>query len=137
MRINRRTVRIEWGDCDPAGIVYFPRYLAFCDDSTAHLFESVGLSKREVLRKYDLVGVPMVDLRTRFLIPSRFCDEIVIESEIYEWGCSSFKVRHRLMRDTALAVESFETRVWTGRDPQHPEIIKSKPIPEEFRALFS
>ena len=26
MLINQRTVRIEWGDCDPGGIVYFPRY---------------------------------------------------------------------------------------------------------------
>lgn len=24
--INRRTIRIEWGDCDPAGIVFYPRY---------------------------------------------------------------------------------------------------------------
>ena len=26
-----RTVRIEWGDCDPAGIVYFPRYFEYFD----------------------------------------------------------------------------------------------------------
>ena len=26
MLINRRTIRIEWGDCDPAGIVFYPRY---------------------------------------------------------------------------------------------------------------
>lgn len=31
MLTNRRTVRIEWGDCDPAGIVYFPRYFAIFD----------------------------------------------------------------------------------------------------------
>ena len=26
MLVNTRFVRIEWGDCDPAGIVYYPRY---------------------------------------------------------------------------------------------------------------
>ena len=26
MLINRRTIRIEWGDCDPACIVFYPRY---------------------------------------------------------------------------------------------------------------
>ena len=28
MLTNSRTVRIEWGDCDPAGIVFYPRYFA-------------------------------------------------------------------------------------------------------------
>ncbi len=36
MLANTRTVRIEWGDCDPMGIVYFPRYLAIFDDCTTH-----------------------------------------------------------------------------------------------------
>src|SRR5262245_13444018 len=41
--VNRREVRIEWGDCDPANIVFYPRYFAFFDASTAYLFEAVGL----------------------------------------------------------------------------------------------
>lgn len=28
MYVNRRRVTIEWGDCDPAGIVFYPRYFA-------------------------------------------------------------------------------------------------------------
>ena len=39
MLVNTRTVRIEWGDCDPAGIVYYPRYLAFFDACTSALIE--------------------------------------------------------------------------------------------------
>lgn len=31
MLINRRTIRIEWGDCDPAGIVFYPRYFEWFD----------------------------------------------------------------------------------------------------------
>ena len=42
MLVNRRTVRIEWGDCDPAGIVFYPRYFAMFDASTSFLFEAVG-----------------------------------------------------------------------------------------------
>jgi len=38
MFLNRRSVTIEWGDCDPAGIVFFPRYFAMFDAGTAHLF---------------------------------------------------------------------------------------------------
>jgi len=40
MFMNRRTVRIEWGDCDPAGIVFYPRYMAMFDHSTVLLLEA-------------------------------------------------------------------------------------------------
>src|SRR5262245_66291895 len=46
MFTNRRTVRIESGDCDPAGIVVYPRYFAMFDHSTGPLLESpLGVDK--------------------------------------------------------------------------------------------
>ena len=43
---NTRTVRIEWGDCDPAGIIFYPRYFEIFDASTAMLFErALGMTK--------------------------------------------------------------------------------------------
>ena len=36
---NTRKVRIEWGDCDPAGIIFYPRYFDIFDASTALIFE--------------------------------------------------------------------------------------------------
>ena len=38
---NTRTVRIEWGDCDPAGIIFYPTYFKIFDNATAALFEAV------------------------------------------------------------------------------------------------
>jgi hypothetical protein len=35
MFVHRRDVQIQWGDCDPANIVYYPRYFAMFDDSTS------------------------------------------------------------------------------------------------------
>ena len=46
MLINIRQVEIEWGDCDAAGIVFYPRYFAMFDASTAYLFEkATGMKK--------------------------------------------------------------------------------------------
>ena len=39
MLTNSRIVRIEWQHCDPAGIVFYPRYFAMFDTSTTYLFE--------------------------------------------------------------------------------------------------
>jgi len=61
MFVNRRTVRIEWGDCDAAGIVFYPRYFAMFDASTHHLFEAAGWKKKELIREFAIIGTPMVD----------------------------------------------------------------------------
>jgi 4-hydroxybenzoyl-CoA thioesterase len=131
----KRTLRIEWGDCDPAGIVFYPRYFAYFDTSTTALFETaLGMSKFQFLKVYDIVGYPMVDTRARFLAPSRFGDEAVIETTISEIKRSSFNIAHHFIRRGELAVEGFETRVWAGRDPNDPDRIKSKPIPPDVVA---
>ncbi len=135
MLVNSREVEIEWGDCDAAGIVFYPRYFAMFDTSTTALFErALGMTKFEFLRAYDIVGYPMVDTRARFLEASRFGDETVIETTVAEIKRSSFKIIHRLLRHEELAIEGFETRVWAGRDPNDPERIKSKPIPPDVVA---
>jgi 4-hydroxybenzoyl-CoA thioesterase len=65
MFVNRRDVQIQWGDCDPANIVYYPRYFAMFDDSTSIMFEAAGYSKQDLIHKYGLVGIPMVDTRAK------------------------------------------------------------------------
>ena len=49
MFVHRRDVQIQWGDCDPANIVYYPRYFAMFDDSTSILFEASGYSKQDIV----------------------------------------------------------------------------------------
>jgi len=134
---NRKKIHIEWGDCDPAQIVYYPRYFAYFDACTAALFKKAGLSKREMLKTYQIVGIPMVDLRASFKVPSRFSDTVIVESEITKWGRSSFCVRHRLYNRNILAVECFEIRVWAALSATDPEKIESRPIPREVVARFS
>ena len=138
MLTNTRRLVIEWGDCDPAGIVFYPRYFAMFDASTATLFSSaLGMTKKAMLRHYDVVGFPMVDTRATFRAPCAFGDEVRIESAVTEFRRASFDVHHRLLRDDgALAVEGFETRVWVGRHPDKPDGIKALPIPEELVARF-
>jgi 4-hydroxybenzoyl-CoA thioesterase len=132
---NRRTVRIEWGDCDPAGIVFYPRYLAMFDHSTVLLLEAaLGCNKHELYKTYDFDGYPMVEARARFLIPTRYCDEVVIETTVTEVRRTSLHVRHSLLKDGALAVEGFESRVWVVRDKQRPGRFKPQPIPAEIVA---
>lgn len=137
MFVNRRDVQIQWGDCDPANIVYYPRYFAMFDDSTSTLFEVAGFSKQDLVRKYGLVGIPMVDARSKFYIPSTYGDWITIETKIESIKRSSFEVKHNVYKGEALAIEGFETRVLVGRDPVNPDKLKSAPFPPEMVAKFT
>src|SRR5690242_21675068 len=88
-----RKTRIEWGDCDPAGIIFFARYFEFFDVSTTMLVErALGMKKIDYLKAYDFSGHPLVETRARFLLPTRFGDEVAIETSVVGRGRSSFKI---------------------------------------------
>jgi 4-hydroxybenzoyl-CoA thioesterase len=138
MFVSRRTVTIEWGDCDAAGIVFYPRFFAMFDWSTATLFaNALGMGKPEILRRYKLGGIPMVDTRAKFYVPASFGDEVVIESRVEKFGRSSFNVYHRLLKGEALGAECWETRVWAGRDADDPARLRGVAIPDEVKAKFN
>jgi 4-hydroxybenzoyl-CoA thioesterase len=149
--ISRRKIAIEWGDCDPAQIVYFPRYFEYFDGCTTALFKKAGLRKDRMLKTYGILGIPLVDVRASFMAPSRLSEVVTVESEIMQWGRSSFVVRHRLFKSQSLfkqknknrlgkqilAVECLETRVWAVVSASDPEKIESQPVPREVREKFS
>lgn len=127
---NERTVKIEWGDCDPAGIVFYPRYFAMFDASTTALFErALGMTKYQFLKHYRFHGYPMLDTQARFVRPTRFGDSVTIRTEIVRLDKSSFEIAHWLSKDGELAVECSEKRVWVVQEAD--DRIKSQPIPDE------
>lgn len=131
MLVSRKKLLVEWGHCDPAGIVFFPQYLAWFDDCTTALFLDAGMAIQTLFKQHGVIGFPIVDLRARFLLPSKFGDELIAESTVTEFGKSSFVVRHQISRAGALVVEGFATRVWTGPDPNDASKMKSRPLPKE------
>lgn len=129
--VHRRQLTVEWGHCDPAGIIFNSRFFEYFDWSTALLFQAaLGLTKPEMQATYD-ADMPVIDARATFLKPARFGDVVEITSTIGEFRCSSFDVQHRLSNRGELAAEAQETRVWVGRTE-----LKSKPIPDEVVECF-
>jgi 4-hydroxybenzoyl-CoA thioesterase len=138
MLTNIRKTRIEWCDCDPAGIIFYPRYFEIFDTSTTALIErALGMNKIDYLKAYDFAGHPVVETRARFRLPTRYGDEVEIETALIECGRSSFKLRHRLSKAGKLAVEGSETRVWVAHPADHPKKLKSHPIPPEVLARLN
>src|SRR5262245_3663688 len=73
MLTNKRLIRVQWGDCDPAGIVFYPRYFEWFDASTILLFEkATGLTKIKMLEKYNGAGMALLEARAVFKVASHY-----------------------------------------------------------------
>jgi 4-hydroxybenzoyl-CoA thioesterase len=126
--------RIEWGDCDPAGIVFNPQFFRWFDHGTAMLYEAGGWPKPLMLEHFGAAGCPLVETRAVFRAACRYGDDVEITSEITDVGRSSFEIHHLLTRGDVLCVEGFEKRVWTVHDDERG--LRSAPIPDELVAIF-
>lgn len=137
MRTYRHHVVVHWGDTDPAKIVFYPNYFAWFDESTRMLFDSVGLDWDTLMATYAVPGLPIVEANARFLRPSLFRDEIVVESGISEWKDKTFRVTHTVFNRGERAVEGYEVRVWSQRRADDPNRLKAVPIPDAVRERFA
>ena len=128
-------VQVQWGDCDPAGIIFYPTYFRWFDSATWGLFAAVGYGAKRMRAEHR--AMPLVTAECEFRSPAEQQDRAEVRSRIARWGGKSFVVRHEVVRDdgTLLATGS-ETRVW-GRYASGPgSPLKGEPITEELRALF-
>jgi 4-hydroxybenzoyl-CoA thioesterase len=133
----RRQLTIEWGQCDPAGIVFNSRFFEMFDTSSWLLFEAaLGVKPHELAGTFDIVGVALVGAQANFRKPVKFGDVIEIASRISEFRRSSFDVEHLLTVGGELAVEGGESRVWAARDKDNPDKFTARAIPPEVIAKF-
>jgi len=137
MAFFKRTLRIEWGWCDPAGIVFAPRFIDMFSENTVQMFEFAGLPKKRQMRsEMNIAGYPLIDLTAKFLHPAAYGDDVTVESDAPEFGRSSFTIAHRIRLGDKLCVEGSEKRVWTVYDKAAPGGIKAAPVPDDIRRLF-
>jgi 4-hydroxybenzoyl-CoA thioesterase len=133
----RRQLTIDWGQCDPAGIVFNSRFFEMFDSNTWQMFQAaLGVRPRELEVAFGIMGIPLVDVRANFLKPVRFGDVVDVSSRVSEFRRSSFDVEHHLSINGELAVEGSETRVWAIRSKDDPEKIGGTVIPADVIAKF-
>ena len=136
MTPSRLDIVVDFADCDPARIVFYPRYFDWFDRSTERMFRDRGLPWARMFPDYKLAGVALVDASAKFMGPARFGDRITIETWVGEWRNKVFIVEHRVHNDGRVIVEGQEVRVWGLRDPNDPEGMRAGTIPAEIVARF-
>lgn len=133
----RRQLTVEWGQCDPAGIVFNSRFFEMFDTSTWLLFEAaLDVKPQDMARHFGIIGIALVDARANFLKPAKFGDVIEITSRVSEFRRSSFDVEHKITIGGELAVDGGESRVWAARNKDNPDKIDAVAIPAQVIARF-
>jgi 4-hydroxybenzoyl-CoA thioesterase len=126
-----RSVRIRFGHCDPAGIVFFPRYHelfnALVEDWVS---EGLGISYAELLGPRR-VGLPTVAQRTEFLAPSFMGDEVQLGLDLLRLGRSAFDLRLSCCSGPQWRVRMHTTLVCTSLVTH-----KAMPMPDDLRAAM-
>jgi 4-hydroxybenzoyl-CoA thioesterase len=135
--VNRRTIAIEFGDCDPARIVYYPNYFRWFDQGTHHLFAEAGFPLPRLAAERGLT-IPLVGASAEFKGPAVWGDRIVVESRVTRWGGKSFDIEHLVTHaDTgAVIAEGSETRVCVALDPADTKGMRGVAIPEDIKAAL-
>jgi 4-hydroxybenzoyl-CoA thioesterase len=134
--VSSYTVTVEWGDCDPAQIVFYPKYFEWFDAAMTWLLEAGGWSYVRLLEDFGIIGLPLAEASARFLRPSRFRQRLEIRSSVERWEERRFTVLHQAYRDDVLLLEGRETRICGKPYPDDPQRLLAVPIPPEFREAF-
>jgi 4-hydroxybenzoyl-CoA thioesterase len=129
-------VSVQFGDCDPAGIVFFPNFSRWMDASSLNFFVKCGVPTwRELVKTTGIIGTPLLEINTKFMRPATYGETLQIHTSVQEWRDKVFIQKHVVMRGDELLCEGLETRAFCIRPADAPERIKSIPIPADIKAL--
>jgi len=141
-RVIVYTVRVEFGDCDPARIVWFPNFFRWIDAASRHFFLQCGVPPwHETEKTMGLIGTPLVDTHAKFVKTASYGDTLDIHTSVAEWRDKSFVQRYRILRKNQdgtvdLIMECDEVRIFAAHR-EDGKGIRAIPIPADIKALCS
>ena len=136
------TQKVEFGDCDPARIVWFPNFFRWIDAASRHFFIECGVPPWHVTEQTrGIIGTPLVDTHAKFIKTASYGDVMHIHTCVAEWRGKSFVQRYVVRResiegDTSGAdaiMECDEVRIFAGR--REDGALRALPVPDDIRKL--
>lgn len=102
------TFMIQFGDTDPAGIVYYPNYYRWMDAATHALLEQIGYSTRSLLSEQ--MTTPLIEAHCVFKSPGYYHRVVHVESHIAWIKRKVFQVVHTFYDGDTKLAEGHEIR---------------------------
>ncbi|AGT32310.1 4-hydroxybenzoyl-CoA thioesterase [Geobacillus genomosp. 3] len=132
MKRNEFQVRVNFGDTDAAGIVYYPNYFKWFDIAGHQFFRSIGLPPAKLMKEQNII-LPLLDVGCTFERPLYYDDIITIKTAVEEVNRKTIKLRHEVFRGEVRTGYGFELRGWVKEENGR---IFAVPIPDDVRQLL-
>ena len=131
------SVTVQFGDCDPARIVWFPNFFRWIDAASRNFFVHCGVPPwHELERTHGVNGTPLVDTKAWFVNTASYGDVLDIHTSVTDWRSKSFVQRYRVLRGDTLVMECEEVRIFAARhDKGDTPGIRAVAIPPDIRAM--
>lgn len=127
------SVMVEWGDCDEAGVVFYPRYFYWFDASYQAWLRSLNLSQRTLRQRFGVI-TPLVDVGATFLSPATYDEQIVVRLKMQTWTTRRFQLLYEVLKAEQLIVSGHEWRAWASPLPDGG--LKGSEAPAQLQALL-
>ena len=90
-KVHIHRVEVCFGDCDPAGIVFFPNFSRWMDSASLSFFMQCGVPPwRELVKTRGIVGTPLLEIHTRFHRSATYGERLDIGTWVEEWRAKVF-----------------------------------------------
>ncbi len=125
---------VEWGECDPAGIVFYPNFYRWFDASCHQLMNHHGFGQSEMIARFGIVGFALIEAHAEFINPVCWQEKVAVRSQVHKHSDKTFTIQHRIyvVNDAdRLCVNGYEVRIWGVKD-EATGVMKAWNLPDAF-----
>lgn len=135
MKQQRIEKKIPWGDLDSLGIVFYPKYYEWIDQSSHLFFEDLGMNLVELWDNRRLQFC-LVKTGCDYFRPGRYHQNIIIETHIEALEAKTMILRHNIMdkEKEKIMVSGMEKRICIKE--AGPDKLKACDIPEDLHQIL-
>jgi len=125
MSLHRFEHIVSFGDCDPAGIVYYPNYYSWIDATFHGFLRARSPGHATLCRELGGRGIGLMESGLKFRAPAGEGDRLAISLDAIDWAARSFRVRYIARVGERLILDGFETR---GLFVDSDERLRAAPV---------
>lgn len=110
MALYSMDIQVSFGDCDPAGIVFYPNFFRWIDRCFHALMRERMGGHAHLCRELGAQGIGLMDARMNFRSPATEGDLLVLQITRIDWAERSFTIYYQAHKGEQLVFGAQETR---------------------------
>lgn len=123
--------KVQWGETDAAGIVFYPNYFHWFDNAAHAFFRALGLPLADLMKQG--IFTPILSAGSDFKAPLKYDDDITITSAITEVRNKSFRIEHTVRCGDVITGAGWEWRGWVIKESGQ---LRAVAIPDDVRCTM-